>query len=183
MQNLLKVALGTNTQSTPDLMKSLEYNLHLLTQATSPMEYYQSKLSCDLCQAALVTPDFILENKEIRIALDYLATEICVNMGIEGGERSVCAGAVKIMADELLPSIAEGILSPQRVCDEYLHLCPKPDIKDLDVDAYIFRVLSEKPDIIKSNDYIDKIYEKIASDKDRKKIKSIHIQKKMKVQI
>jgi hypothetical protein len=76
------------------------------------MEYYQSKLTCDLCQTALVAPDFLLTNKEIRKALDFIATEICVKMGIEGGERSVCSGAVKMMADELLPAIAYGILSP-----------------------------------------------------------------------
>jgi hypothetical protein len=97
-------------------------------------------------------------------------------MGIEGGERSVCSGAVKMMADELLPAIAQGILSPQRICDEYLHLCPKPDIEELDVEAYVYKQLSEKPDIIKNNDFMDKIYQKIAADKnDRKTIKSIQL--------
>ena len=103
------------------------------------MEDYQSMLTCDFCQAALVTPDFILENKEIRKVMELVAIELCVSLDIEGGERSVCSGAVKMMAESLLPSIAEGILSPQRVCDELLHLCPKPDVKELDVEAFVFR--------------------------------------------
>ena len=81
-----------------------------------------------------------------------------------------------MMAKSLLPAIAGGILSTQRVCDEYLHLCPKPDIKELDIEAYVFKVLSEKPDIIKDNNFVDEIYEKIANDKSqRKTIKSIQL--------
>ena len=44
-------------------------------------------------------------------------------------------------------------------------MCPKPDIKELDIEAYVFKVLSEKPDIIKDNNFVDEIYEKIANDK------------------
>ena len=55
-------------------------------------------------------------------------------------------------------------------------MCPKPDIEELDVQAYVFKQLSEKPEIIKNNDFVDKIYQKIAAEKNnRKTIKSIQL--------
>lgn len=93
-------------------MQALEYNMNSMSKAASPLEDYQSRVSCDLCKASLVTPDFILENKQFRKVLEFIATEVCVKMGIEGGERSVCKGGVDLMAESLLPALAEGILSP-----------------------------------------------------------------------
>lgn len=98
--------------------------------------------------------------------------DLCVELDIYGGQKEVCHGAVNLMADSLLPAVAQGILSPQRVCTEYLHLCDTPEITELDVNDYVARILSDKPDSIKNNDYVDSLYDRIKNDeKDRPKIR------------
>lgn len=90
------------------------------------MSSLESKVACDVCTATLAPTDWFLTNSKVRDVLDWIAAEVCIKEGIEGGKKSVCDGAVSMMAKQLLPAIAEGILSPQRVCDEYLHLCKNP---------------------------------------------------------
>lgn len=68
------------------------------------------------------------------------------------------------MANSLLPAIAQGIMSPQRICDEYLHLCANPHITEQNVDDYVNNLLASKPEIIKNNDFVDNLYKEIASD-------------------
>ena len=46
----------------------------------------------------------------------------------------------------------------------YLHLCGNPHIIEQDVDTYVKNLLASKPEIIKSNDFVDNLYKKIASD-------------------
>jgi len=85
-------------------------------------------------------------------------------MKIEGGMPSVCKGAIDMMSAFLLPALAKGPLSPMTLCDEQLHLCTSPVVKELDSDAFVQRVLASKPDFLKDNDYIDRLYAKIKAD-------------------
>ena len=96
--------------------------------------------------------------------MEFVASELCITLGIEGGEPSVCRGTVSLMANQLLPAIAEGILSPDRVCDEYLHICNQPHIIEEDIDSYVHNLLSQKPSYIQNNTFIDDLYRKIESD-------------------
>jgi hypothetical protein len=117
-----------------------------------------------MCKAALEPVDFLLENATVRKGLDWIALQVCLKEKIEGGKKSVCEGAIDIMASNLLPAIAKGVLSPQRVCDEYLHLCSSPEITELSADAYVEMRLNEKPASLKNNDFVDNLYAKIAAD-------------------
>jgi hypothetical protein len=115
-------------------------------------------------------------NKSFVWGLSLLSTYVCIHFGIAGGESALCKGSVSAMASELLPSIAHGILSPSRVCDEYLHLCKSPHIVEEDVNAYVHDLLQAKPDIIKNNTFVDDLYRKIAADPStRETVRSIHI--------
>ena len=42
---------------------------------------------------------FLFENKQIREVLEAGAIKICEVFKVEGGEKSVCEGAVTMMAD------------------------------------------------------------------------------------
>lgn len=80
------------------------------------------------------------------------------------------------MAKSFLPALADGIISSQRICDETLHVCNSPKIKELNAQDYINRVIGQKPDIIKNNDFIDRLYDNINSDSNkasRKIVRSI----------
>jgi len=85
-------------------------------------------------------------------------------MGIYGGVKSVCSGAVEIMSLSVLPALAEGVLSPQRVCDETFHLCSDPVIDELSADKFVERVIGSKPESLKNNDFVDNLYKKIKED-------------------
>lgn len=108
--------------------------------------------------------------------MEYIISELCVLFKVEGGEKAVCKGAVSTMADSVMPALAQGILSPQRVCTEYVHLCKTPQIEEESADAYVLKRISEKPAIIKSNDYVDGLYAKIKADPNpRKTVRSIQL--------
>ena len=121
-------------------------------------------MACDVCTSLVSVQDFILTNKKSTKFLEHMATYLCIKFGIEGGEPSVCSGAVSIMADQLLPAIAEGLFSRQRVCDEFLHVCRSPHIIEENVDSYVNNLLSQKPESIKNNTFVDDLYKKIAAD-------------------
>jgi hypothetical protein len=98
---------------------------------------FESKVACNMCTRALGPLDWFLENPTAQAVMDDIAEQICIKEGIEGGKKSVCDGAIVMMTKSLLPAMTEGILSPQRICDELLHVCKSPTIKELDADAYV----------------------------------------------
>lgn len=106
----------------------LFYGLSKMKHSFGFMEAFESEILCGACSASLEPIDWFLTNSVVRAGLDWIAKEVCIEMKIYGGIPSVCKGAIDIMAVDLLPSLAEGVLSPQRVCDEYLHVCKSPHI-------------------------------------------------------
>ena len=136
----------------------MEYSLESFKESTRFLEAFEGAASCGLCTAALEPIDFLLENSTVRKGLDWIALQVCLKEKIEGGKHSVCEGAIDIMAENVLPAIAKGVLSPQRVCDEYLHFCKSPEITELSADAYVEKRLSEKPASLKKNDFVDNLY-------------------------
>ena len=127
-------------------------------------KYGRSDKECNSCKLAVAPAHFIFENKQIREVLEAGAIKICEVFKVEGGEKSVCEGAVTMMADQLLPAIGEGLVSPDRICDEFLHVCKGPKIEELSANAYVKKRLDEKPDKIKNNTFLDDVYKQIADD-------------------
>lgn len=80
-------------------VQDLEYSLAKISQSTQFMDQYKFEPLCGLCSDMASVPQTILLNKGITKILERLATQICISFGIEGGEPTVCKGAVSIMAD------------------------------------------------------------------------------------
>ena len=95
------------------------------------MEKLGGIFTCEACKISLKPIDLILTEKLSQEFLELIAEEICVTFKIYGGDRDVCKGAIDLMANILLPAIADGVLSSNRVCDELLHLCSSPNIIEL----------------------------------------------------
>jgi len=70
---------------------------------------------------------------------------VCEYEKIEGGKHSVCSGAVHMMADFLMPALADGVFSNQRVCNELMKVCKTPKIVELNVNDYVKEKLNSKP--------------------------------------
>ena len=157
-------------------ISTIEYQLDKFAKETQFMSSFESKIGCGMCSVAVKPIEGFFENKTIREGLDFIADLLCEHFKIYNGIPSVCKGAITIMAENLLPAIGEGVFSPQRICDEYLHLCSSPHIKELSADDFVKKRLADKPEFLKNNDFLDQVYEKIkASPKDRKTKRSIQL--------
>jgi len=66
------------------------------------------------------------------------------------------------MADVIIPTLTNFILGPDYLCSRVLGMCD-PVFKDLNQSDYISRVMSDKPEHLKTNDFVDKLYESIAA--------------------
>jgi hypothetical protein len=62
------------------------------------------------------------------------------------------------MVISLAPSLTKGVLSPERVCNEVLHLCISPKIIELSAEEYAKKQIASKPEWIKNNTFVDDLY-------------------------
>ena len=69
--------------------------------------------------------------------LNWVGMEICEYLKEYGGDPSLCKGAVELNTQFLFPAVEQGVLSPQRVCDEYFQVCNEPKIIELSEFDYV----------------------------------------------
>ena len=160
----------------PNLLQDIDYGLNTLKKLAEPLEILQGPIGCDLCKAAVSPLNSLLTNPYVMAIGETLAIDICEKFEIEGGIKSVCQGSVDMMAQDLLPALAGGVISPQRICDETLHLCKSPSIEELNVDNFVQKRLASKPELIKNNTFVDDLYKQIAADSNaREVVRSIQL--------
>ena len=71
-----------------------------------------------------MTPvEIFMKSIEVRHAIEYIMKESCVILKIAGGEETVCNKMISTMGDYLMPALARGLFSKDRICNEFLHLC------------------------------------------------------------
>ena len=99
---------------------------HEKQQPARTLQHWNHPIACGLCKIGLKPIDWFFESPTIRKGLDKVAYEVCLKYKIYNGIPSVCKGAIDIMAENLLPALAEGLFSPMRICDEDLGLCNNP---------------------------------------------------------
>mmetsp|Transcript_25051 Transcript_25051/g.38877 ORF Transcript_25051/g.38877 Transcript_25051/m.38877 type:complete len:106 (+) Transcript_25051:114-431(+) len=93
-------------------LQDIEYFFEGMKDAFGEASPFEGKIACNLCSDALTPLDKLLENKFVTKVLDFISLMVCEHFGIEGGQKSVCKGAIDMMSVQLLPAVAEGILSP-----------------------------------------------------------------------
>lgn len=80
------------------------------------------------------------------------------------------------MTPSVWTTMTHDLLRSEYSCSRMLGFCSSPNYKYLPSSDYISRVLSDKPEFLSSNDYVDKQYEAIRNDpKKRKTIKVLHM--------
>ena len=150
---------------------NLHYFLQDFKKVHKVLGIQPNSLACSACKVSLDPSTFLLTNPVAREVMEWLTKEVCIKFGIEGGDPSVCKGAIDTMANFLLPALAKGPLSPQTFCDEFMGVCKSPVIDELSADAFAAKRISEKPAIIKNNDFVDNLYKKIKADPNPRSIK------------
>ncbi len=78
------------------------------------------------------------------------------------------------MGDIIAPVLANFLLSPDYICSRVLNKCD-PVFRELNQTDFVTRVLSDKPDHLKSNDFVDSLYKQLKqSNGPRKTFKAAH---------
>ena len=80
------------------------------------------------------------------------------------------------MGDIIVPQIFEHLFAPKYACSRMLGFCSSPSWKTMDDQEYIDRVLADKPDFIKDNEFTNNKYKEIKADpKERKAVRVMHL--------
>lgn len=133
---------------------------------------WQNKITCTACHASMDSFDWVLSRDILRSSLESVASYGCSFFM----DAPVCYGAVHEMGDVLFPQLTEFVLTGEYSCSRFFGFCSSPSWITLDHNDYVHRMISEKPDIIKNNDFIDNLYEEIKNDpKERETIRVLHM--------
>jgi len=89
----------------PSLLQQFEYKMARFKEMTRPFEKVSGAATCELCKLSLLPLDSFLDNKTIIKLMEKVALEICIKLNIEGGQKSLCEGAIDEMAQSLIPSL------------------------------------------------------------------------------
>eukprot|EP00345_Euplotes_harpa_P011349 CAMPEP_0168351852 /NCGR_PEP_ID=MMETSP0213-20121227/22163_1 /TAXON_ID=151035 /ORGANISM="Euplotes harpa, Strain FSP1.4" /LENGTH=514 /DNA_ID=CAMNT_0008362873 /DNA_START=374 /DNA_END=1918 /DNA_ORIENTATION=+ len=80
------------------------------------------------------------------------------------------------MGDVLIPQLTDFTLTGEYSCSRMFGFCSSPSWTTLNSEDYIRRMMSDKPEFIKNNDYIDNLYKKIKEDKNpRETVRILHM--------
>ena len=96
----------------------------------------------------------VLTSQAVQGGLEDFAVFICQF----GMHKDVCQGAVHTMISTIMNELPEFLTAPKYFCGRVVGACANP-YKVLDPQDFIDRVLSEKPDKIKDNNFIDNLYQ------------------------
>lgn len=79
------------------------------------------------------------------------------------------------MGTSAIPVFAQSVVSADYLCSVVLNVCEKPSFTVYKAEDYVDRLLNQKPEVIKDNNYINNLYKQIQGQENRKKIKILHI--------
>ena len=128
-------------------------------------------MECQTCRASVYALDTQIKTKTVIKALEQFGEYVCDQ--IETANNTVCPGAVTEMGDVIVPTLANFLLSPDYLCSRVLGYCAE-EFVELSQDDYVKRVLSDKPEFLKSNDYVHKLYQGIKGQQNRTTFKAVH---------
>ena len=88
----------------------------------------------------------------------------------------MCPGIIPEFTAPIFTTLTDYIITKDRVCGEFLHICDHPKYITYTPESYVERVLAYKPQIIQQDDYVNKLYQKIYADPNpRPTIKMLHM--------
>jgi hypothetical protein len=90
----------------------------------------------------------------------FMAETLCPAVSMNA---SVCAGGAEIIGGSLLHALSQAILDPVYFCTNTLSMCNQSQYTYYHAEEFVNEILETKPDIIKNNDYLNKLYKNISS--------------------
>ena len=134
---------------------------------------WQNEVTCNVCHAVQGSFNWVLSREVVYKGLEQIMIQVCTKYF---QDDTVCKGLVQDMGDVVIPQITDMVLTAEYACSRLYGFCDSPVYATLNPQDYVKRMISEKPDIIKNNDFIDKLYAEIKADKkERETINILHM--------
>ena len=109
---------------------------------------------CEVCHIGVYGVDFYAKFFLIQYVNERILTLACSFVL----EYDVCWGYVHTSYPVIAANLVDFLLSPSFFCQEVVHMCKKVDYLKLDPNEYIRRILSDKPESIKNNTFLNDLY-------------------------
>lgn len=120
---------------------------------------YGGMLTCMGCNAGLNGLDSVLNNTTIKDAIFKFSIDICK---LTGNGNELCTDIINnVMGPAVYDSFGRFVLTKDRICDEWLGVCNKPVIQEIDLHTVVDGILKDKPAVNKDDDFIDNLYTEI----------------------
>lgn len=136
------------------------FKAHTPAQPTKAGEGKRDWLQCQACKLSVSSFDAYITTRSNEQIVEDFAIYLC-DFFIA---KDVCHGAVTEMGDILIESLAEGIFEPDYFCGNFLGYCTSTNYYVFYSEDWVNRLLDTKPEYLKKNDFINKIYDQIAAD-------------------
>jgi len=81
-------------------------------------------------------------------------TGICLIALPYSPSRKICQPLIKRYVDPGMVAWTKFVLTKDRVCNEIIGVCNSPVIRKIPVEEAVAKILADKPDHIKDDDYI-----------------------------
>ena len=135
-----------------------------------------SQFACSGCALATHAIDSMFRNGVFTWIIEHTLSFGCIVSGVVGDRFKVCPLIIKQFYEPAIPVITDYVITRSRICTERLHLCREPVIKEIDLTEVVDGILSTKPESIKDDDYINKMYAEIAADTgERETFLAVHL--------
>lgn len=119
------------------------------------------EMSCSTCKATAWGLRTVFGNKASRWLLTEFLKVICrpIAEHFLNYNPEICPGTIdQQVRDSILPVLFDEFLTSQTLCTFELELCDMDKWEKLSIDAFIDEKVSAKPDHVKGNDYLNKMY-------------------------
>lgn len=114
-------------------------------------------IQCQLCKISAAEFDSWLSSRSTEDLLEGVAAKICERYVIQ--DQTVCNGAVHEMGDIIVDALTQSVFSPDYFCGEFLGYCTDIHYYSFYSEDWVKQLLETKPDLIKDNNYLNKIYD------------------------
>eukprot|EP00347_Sterkiella_histriomuscorum_P021519 403333694 len=135
--------------------------------------FYQNFLTCAACQAIQVGLQTFMLDTENDKAFVGFAGLLCTNA--LGYQNETCALRIRFMTKELQANLFQQVLSKDFFCRIVIPVCTSPTYTYYNLTDYQSRLTQSKPSSVRSDNYINNLYDSIAGQNGRASYSILHI--------
>ena len=119
----------------------------ILTLASGrlPFEKYDNFVTCEACNAATKGVQSFLRSDKVTNDVKTFLIDGCKVGSLVVGFSLHCEQFVANISDLFLNALLHQ-LDRDRICDEWLHFCSRPNIQEIDLKTEVQMLLADKPE-------------------------------------